>query len=58
MRSAVVAVSAAEGEMGYVIAAYAVVLGTLVVYGVRLHLRRRALVRRDASEAAGAEERQ
>ena len=33
--------------MGYVIAAYAVVLGTLVIYGTRLHLRRRAL-RREA----------
>lgn len=36
--------------MSYVIAAYTVVLGTLVVYGARLHLRRRAL-RRAAQES-------
>ena len=32
--------------MGYVIAAYVVVLGTLIAYGARLHVRRRALQRR------------
>ena len=38
--------------MSYVIAAYAVVLGSLVVYGTRLHLRRRALLRAaDAHDA-------
>jgi hypothetical protein len=30
----------------YLIAAYAVVLGTLVVYGLRLQTQRRALLRR------------
>ena len=34
------------GRWGYVIAAYVVVLGTLVLYGARLHARRRALSRR------------
>lgn len=38
--------------MGYVIAAYVVVLGALGVYGARLHARRRALERRAASRAA------
>lgn len=32
--------------MSYAIAAYVVVLGALLAYGVRLHLRRRALLRR------------
>jgi hypothetical protein len=39
--------------MGYVIAAYALVIGTLAVYGLRLHARRRALVRRQAREGGG-----
>ena len=37
--------------MSYVIAAYVVVLGTLVAYGARLHLRRRALRRAAALDA-------
>lgn len=37
--------------MSYVIAAYVVVLGTLLVYGARLHARRRAQSRREASGA-------
>ena len=36
--------------MGYAIAAYAIVLGTLVVYGWRLHAQRRALLRRGPLE--------
>jgi len=32
--------------MGYVIAAYAVVLGSLIAYGVHVQLQRRALIRR------------
>jgi hypothetical protein len=35
--------------LSYVIAAYVVVLGSLLVYGARLHARRRALRRREAS---------
>lgn len=38
--------------MSYVIAAYVVVLGTLVAYGVRLHLRRRALRRAEREASA------
>ncbi len=39
--------------MGYLIAAYAIVLGSLLGYGLRLQAQRRALVRRsgDAAEA-------
>jgi hypothetical protein len=36
--------------VGYVIAAYALVLGTLVIYGWRLQAQRQALGRRDALE--------
>jgi len=39
--------------MGYVVAAYVLVLGTLAVYGARLHARRRALVRRAAQSKDG-----
>ncbi len=38
--------------MGYAIAAYVVVVGTLLVYGLRVHQQRRALIRR--AEAAAA----
>lgn len=41
--------------MSYVIAAYTVVLGALVIYGARLHLRRRAL--RRAAEASESDAR-
>jgi len=34
--------------MGYVIAAYTVVLGSLLAYGVWVHAQRRALMRRAA----------
>lgn len=34
--------------MGYVVAAYVLVLGALVVYGARLYATRRALVQREA----------
>ena len=34
--------------MGYVIAAYVLVLGTLIAYGARLHARRRAFKQRAA----------
>jgi len=44
--------------MSYVIAAYVVVLGTLVVYGARLHLRRRALQRGAERREAAARGRQ
>jgi hypothetical protein len=44
--------------MNYVIAAYVVVLGTLVAYGTRLHLRRRALRRRPPAGEAGERGRQ
>ena len=36
--------------MGYAIAAYAIVIGTLVVYGWRLHAQRRGLLRRQPRE--------
>ena len=36
--------------MGYVIAAYAVVLGSLVAYGLRVEVQRRALIRREEEE--------
>ena len=41
--------------MGYVIAAYAIVLGSLLLYGVRVQAQRRALSRRsgDGPEGAG-----
>ncbi len=41
--------------MGYVIAAYTVVLGTLVVYGLWIHAQRRNLMRQSQpkSEAEG-----
>jgi len=42
--------------LGYVVAAYAVVLGTLVVYGIRVHRERRALIRRAGSDAPGSDE--
>ncbi len=32
--------------LDYVVAAYAVVIGTLLVYGLRIQARRRALIRR------------
>ncbi len=35
--------------LGYVVAAYAVVIGTLLVYGLRIQARRRALLRRAAA---------
>ncbi|MDJ0850369.1 MAG: hypothetical protein QNK04_18515 [Myxococcota bacterium] len=41
--------------MGYVIAAYTVVLGTLVVYGLWVHAQRRSLMRQ--TEAQGKAER-
>ena len=37
--------------MGYVIAAYAIVLGSLVVYGLRVQAQRRALARSDEASA-------
>ena len=40
--------------MGYVIAAYAVVLGSLLAYGLRLRAQRRALMRRERLEGEGA----
>lgn len=36
--------------MGYVIAAYAVVLGSLVAYGLRVEVERRALIRCEEHE--------
>jgi heme exporter protein D len=36
--------------MGYVIAAYAVVLGSLLAYGFRVQAQRRALLRRERDE--------
>lgn len=33
--------------MGYAIAAYAVVLGALILYGLRVQVQRRALLRQD-----------
>ena len=45
---------AGEDTLGYVIAAYAVVIGTLLVYGLRIQARRRALLRRAASDRAPA----
>jgi hypothetical protein len=35
-----------EGALGYVIAAYAIVIATLVGYGLRVQAERRALARR------------
>jgi hypothetical protein len=43
--------------MSYVIAAYAIVLGTLLVYGGRLHAQRRALEQREALEEVPVEAR-
>jgi len=40
--------------MGYVIAAYVVVVGTLLGYGLRIHQQRRALIRRAAAAARPA----
>ena len=40
--------------MGYVIAAYAVVLGGLLAYGLRLQLQRSALMRRERAERGDA----
>ena len=41
--------------MGYAIAAYAIVLGALLAYGLGIQVRRRALARREARDAgAGA----
>ena len=37
--------------MGYLIAAYALVIVTLVVYGLRIQAQRRALMRREALDA-------
>ena len=42
--------------MGYVIAAYVVVLGTLVVYGLWIHAQRRSLMREADSEPDGERE--
>jgi len=42
--------------MGYVIAAYVVVLGSLVAYGVRVQLQRRALMRRRSGRGASPQE--
>ena len=39
--------------MGYVIAAYAVVLGSLLLYGLRLQAQRRALSRHERDESGG-----
>lgn len=41
--------------MGYAIAAYVVVLGTLLAYGLRLQARRRALARAEARAAEAAQ---
>ena len=41
--------------MRYAIAAYVVVLGSLLAYAVRLHLRRRALLRRGRSGASASD---
>ncbi len=42
--------------MGYVIAAYVIVIGSLAAYGLRVQLQRRALIRQDraARERPGA----
>ncbi len=42
--------------MGYVIAAYVIVIGSLAAYGLRVQLQRRALIRQDraARERQGA----
>ncbi|MGI9591885.1 MAG: hypothetical protein ACR2P8_11000 [Myxococcota bacterium] len=37
--------------MSYVIVAYAVVLGSLLLYGLRLHAQRRALGRHERDES-------
>ena len=42
--------------MGYVIAAYVVVLGSLVAYGVSVQLQRRALMRRESGRGASSQE--
>lgn len=39
--------------MAYVIAAYAVVLGSLLLYGLRLHAQRRALARQEDGGTGG-----
>lgn len=36
--------------MGYVIAAYTVVIGTLVVYGIWIHVERRSLTRQSDAD--------
>ena len=41
--------------MSYLIAAYVVVLGCLVVYGVRVHLQRRALLEEERRHGASSE---
>ncbi len=42
--------------MGYVIAAYVVVLGSLLAYGVRVQFQRRALMRRESARGASPQE--
>ena len=42
--------------MGYVIAAFAIVIGSLTAYGLRIQAQRRALIRRER-EAHGAQQR-
>lgn len=41
-----------EGEMSYAIAAYVIVVGALLAYGLRIHQQRRALIRRAAASAS------
>ncbi len=41
--------------MSYAIAAYVIVVGALVAYGLRVHQQRRALLRRAAASATATE---
>jgi hypothetical protein len=41
--------------MSYAIAAYVIVVGAIVGYGLRVHQQRRALIRRAAESATAAE---
>ena len=38
--------------MGYAVAAYVIVVGSLLLYGLRIHRQRRLLIRRAAQAAA------
>ena len=43
-----------EDDLSYVIAAYAIVIGSLVGYGLWIQLQRRALIRESAQRSAPA----